>query len=196
MGTSKVSSRQATFIAGMKGPQLDPVEMERRLAAFLKSEARLDDAIRQRIFAKPEIRPKAKLANLVRTYKPGHPQGFEKSETRELVEQCADLLDELASASEQIEKFAKALEAEVGIVSKDSAAHKLGEQCLAYLSKSNTQLKKSIREIKVPKADGAPEATLKSLYGAASAGIMAALLVAEIVKAARQWRDKLKAGLK
>ncbi len=192
MSAPKPNPEQAKFIAGMKAPGMDSDELNRRLNEYLKHEARLDDIVRHQIFRKPGIKPKAKLDQLVRTYKPGRPAEYEKSEARELVEQVSDLLDDIGGAIEQFEKAEKLFVAQKELGTRDSLVFKTAEECVAHLSKSGAELKKTVKSVRVPKADGKPEATVKEVYATASVLIAAAMLAAEVSKAIVKWHEQLK----
>jgi hypothetical protein len=192
--SAKPDPKLAKFIAGMKAPGMAPDELQRRLKAYLAHDARLADIVRHQIFRTPTIKPKPKLDQFVRSYRPGRPAAYDESECRVLITQLGDMVDELGGAVEKIEQAEKVFAAKMALGTRDSVVFKTGEQCVAYLSKSGAELKKTLKSVQVPKANGKAEVTLKDVYAAASVLITAAVVVAEVSRRIVKWQKERKVG--
>jgi hypothetical protein len=192
LSAARPDPKQARFIAGMKAPGMDPDALQRRLKDYLKHEARLDAIVRQPIFRAPVVKPKPQLDRLLRTYKPGRPAAFDESDARVLLTQVSDLVDEIGGAIGSFEQAEKVVAEQVALGSRDSLVFKNGQECLAYLSKSATQLKQTVKSVHMPKAGNKPELTVKEVYAAASVLITAAMVVAEVSRRFAKWHEQHK----
>jgi len=193
MSSVQPDPKQAKFIAGMRAPGMAPEELQRRLKEYLRHDARLAAIVRHQIFRTALIKPKAKLDQFVRSYKPGRPTSFDESECRVLIAQLGDMVDELTTAAREVARTEQVFAAQMALGTADSMVFKNGAECVAYLSKSGTELKRTLASVQIPKANGKPEVTLKDVYAAASMLITAAMLFAEVSRRVVKWQKDPKA---
>jgi hypothetical protein len=193
MGKSELTPKQAVFIAGMKGPPGDPAEIAEQFRRYLKQEARIDAVIRNRIFSQPQIKPRPKLAKFIQTYKPNAPAQFEKDALASIFEDVADLADDLNEVVEVLLAFEDALEAQLPAAAKGSTGFVTTRELIDHMSSQRVKIEKTIKETKVPKPSGKPEADLKALYGTASnLLVVCSVLALAVMKAKRKLEERKK----
>lgn len=195
MGKSELTPKQAVFIAGMNGPQGDPAEIAEQFRRYLKQEARIDAVIRNRIFSQPQIKPRPKLAKFIQTYKPSAPAEFEKNALAGFFEDVTDLARDLDEGVEAFLAFEDALVAQLPAAAKGSTAYITTRELIEHMSSQRVKIEKTIKETKVPKPSGKPEADLKALYGTASnLLVVCSVLALAVTKARRKLDERKKQG--
>jgi hypothetical protein len=133
------------------------------------------------------MKPKPALASLITAVDKRQVPQVAGDEARELLCGVADLVDELKERSESLDEIEVLLTKQADVAKPGSDAQKEVSQRLKALKDAQREAEKTVKQVRVPKSSGKPDAMAKEIHDAASAALAGAILLGATFKSFKKW---------